>query len=698
MPEQIYLFQKINQNFISRFMRKFKFLYAVFCLFPVFAGCRAEPPSVLSASQLDNILETSVSADNIPLKSITEIDPYDSFFLALKAYQNGFIEAALKLSQHCRENTSGFISAKAAELLISINMEIGEYAEAEFQASRAAAEYSDKYIFKRMILESAYWQHEDKYVFESLPELAGFTESSGDYELFLFKAVSAYRLGLDDWKTFWVELFLNVPASDYLRRGWDYLHLDYEDPSSEFPELKNLIEGKYLLSIGRVWKAAEYLGKFAENADPDMMNGIIINDIEKAFIRAGRRADGAALFEKISTQADDPFMFAAARMYRRAGMYRAADRCMDKLIAGRGERKLLDRELWYSFDIKSHRNLGETMGYFDFYSSHWEEPEFFSDTIDNFCTTLVRNRRWRDIRELALKLEKTGPVSAYERFRYITETVAELKFIEPVNFSKPFTGLYYSLLSGHTPSLFKKSDRTVEYVYVPSNDEERYIGGFIRYDLDNLLDEVKKYRKYLSEGFFVLCAEEAVERGHNLDSIRIMYQFEGELSLAGYSALYPDLYSKQIETAARKNNVPVQLLFGLVWKESGFEREIVSRSGAVGLSQLMPSTAEDVARRNRRSVGDLTNPADNLFLGSWYLNWLNTYVGNTAAAVLSYNGGPGRVKRWIREYADLPMPLIYEVIPVAETHQYGKKVLTAAVLYGYIYYGIKPEQTLGLFF
>ena len=196
----------------------------------------------------------------------------------------------------------------------------------------------------------------------------------------------------------------------------------------------------------------------------------------------------------------------------------------------------------------------------------------------------------------------------------------------------------------------------------------------------------------------IYCASATAEKGATLDSIRMMYQYNRELSPAGLMKLYPALYREEIERNAAANDIAPQLLFGLVWKESGFENEIVSRSGAVGLSQLMPSTAEDVARRIRSTVVDLTDPDENLAIGSWYLNWLRGYVGNTAAAVLSYNGGPGRVKGWIRQYSDLSDDLFYEIVPVAETYQYGKKVLTAAVLYGLLYYDVAPEQTLRMFF
>ncbi|MEN9210351.1 MAG: transglycosylase SLT domain-containing protein, partial [Thermostichus sp. DG02_2_bins_29] len=71
----------------------------------------------------------------------------------------------------------------------------------------------------------------------------------------------------------------------------------------------------------------------------------------------------------------------------------------------------------------------------------------------------------------------------------------------------------------------------------------------------------------------------------------------------------------------------------------------------------------------------LTHPADNLYLGAWYLDYTHrTYQDNTLLALASYNGGPGNVARWLNRYGFADPDLFVEQIPFAETRGYVKSV------------------------
>jgi hypothetical protein len=85
------------------------------------------------------------------------------------------------------------------------------------------------------------------------------------------------------------------------------------------------------------------------------------------------------------------------------------------------------------------------------------------------------------------------------------------------------------------------------------------------------------------------------------------------------------------------------------YQESGFDPQAVSSSGAIGLMQLLPSTAADMG------VTDLKDPEQNLLAGVLYMDWLRrNYFSDpeltpevaTDLALAAYNAGPGRVKRW----------------------------------------------------
>lgn len=673
-----------------------------FFILSIFSACSPEGAVLLTAGEFDDIMQSSISSDTLPVDQIEFLDPYDCYFLALKASGLGYFEEALVLARHCWKNEGGFIGERAAELSIRLLMENRDYKEAEFLASLASAEYPSNYNVRRAVVEAEYWQRQDRAVLKTLDEVEKYRDSESDGELKLFRAVSVFRLGEAGWQDEWRKLFYQVPASDYIRRGWDYLtaasDFDFDDFSSD----AQLFKAKYAHAVGEYTDAASsyraFLGETGAGSVPDL----IVSDIENLYIRSGSKLEGARMLEASGSDSAE-FLSAAARLYRRAGRNTDADRCMNRVIEMHSGR-LTDRELWYSLDIKIRLNLTNAVDSLEFYIQRWDDADFFADTLNNLCTALAARQRWSSITRLALMLQDTGPSAVYDRCRYISRRAAALGWIAETEFSDGYTELYYRILAGESIDEIKpltdiqQLSAVCTDAPVPRNEAERYVGGLLHYDTGNVLAVVHEYSEELSEDFLAYTASQSAARGEYLDSIRMMYQFSGHYSITGFRSLYPDIYRTEIEKVSAANDIPPQLMFALVWKESGFENDIVSRSGAVGLSQLMPATAEDVAGRQRMEVEDLTDPVENLELGAWYLNWLKSYVGNTSAAVLSYNGGPGRVGGWLQSWRNLPGDLLYEVVPVAETHMYGKRVLEAAVMYGLLYYGIDAEQTLKIFF
>jgi soluble lytic murein transglycosylase len=129
---------------------------------------------------------------------------------------------------------------------------------------------------------------------------------------------------------------------------------------------------------------------------------------------------------------------------------------------------------------------------------------------------------------------------------------------------------------------------------------------------------------------------------------------------------------------------------GIMRQESSFDIGAVSPSGARGLMQLMPATAQAVAKTLgvRVSLAVLTsNPADNIRLGTSYLQELLDHYGDTLPlAVAAYNGGPHRVDQWLADNGDPrtgPIDMIdwIELIPNAETRNYVQRVLENVVIY-----------------
>jgi soluble lytic murein transglycosylase-like protein len=131
--------------------------------------------------------------------------------------------------------------------------------------------------------------------------------------------------------------------------------------------------------------------------------------------------------------------------------------------------------------------------------------------------------------------------------------------------------------------------------------------------------------------------------------------------LASATGAAANRFASQIDAAAARNGIDPALLTGLIRQESGFDPNAVSSAGAVGLTQLMPSTAQALG------VADPRDPAQSIEAGARYLReQLDRFGGDATKALAAYNAGPGAVER----FGGVP--------PYSETQQYVRNVLSYA--------------------
>jgi soluble lytic murein transglycosylase len=148
-------------------------------------------------------------------------------------------------------------------------------------------------------------------------------------------------------------------------------------------------------------------------------------------------------------------------------------------------------------------------------------------------------------------------------------------------------------------------------------------------------------------------------------------QLAGELE----QELHTPAYGNELEQAASGAGLAAPLLAAIAKQESRFSPTVRSPVGAVGLLQLMPDTAAEVAG-GPVSDAELEQPGRNAELGARYLSQLlEQWQGNPVLAVASYNAGPGAVTGWIDPRLGSQPELWVEAIPYPETRLYVKKVL-----------------------
>ncbi len=165
---------------------------------------------------------------------------------------------------------------------------------------------------------------------------------------------------------------------------------------------------------------------------------------------------------------------------------------------------------------------------------------------------------------------------------------------------------------------------------------------------------------------------------------------------------YPLRFEQEIEAASMTHGIDPYLIAAVIDTESGFEEDRVSEKGAVGLMQVMPGTADEVAAAEASGAvsstsWDLADPADNVRLGTAYLAELvERYRDDTAdedlaraAALAGYNAGPTTADAWIEEHtsseAAPSVEGFIETIDFAQTRHYVRKVLEARAEYEQLY-------------
>ena len=131
---------------------------------------------------------------------------------------------------------------------------------------------------------------------------------------------------------------------------------------------------------------------------------------------------------------------------------------------------------------------------------------------------------------------------------------------------------------------------------------------------------------------------------------------------------YPLRYDQIVRGHARHYDLDAALLAAVIYQESKFNADAHSKSGAVGLMQLLPATAQGIAVHTGGSafrIHDLYDPEINVRYGAWYLHHLLQKYRDEQTALAAYNAGQENVDRWRRDG---------EAIQFAETRAYVKRV------------------------
>jgi soluble lytic murein transglycosylase len=412
------------------------------------------------------------------------------------------------------------------------------------------------------------------------------------------------------------------------------------------------------------------------------------------------------------------------RIERQQGHYAKAAEDFTRALAAAPDAVQEDACMWYILNALQSDRSESFIPVLKTYIPRWNSISYFDDILERQAWVFAANRQWDALLEVYSLFPKETDWAARGQYAYILGRAASLgllndtgTFVNNADQAADFfkkareedaASFYYRALAGYfinaAPLAFPEKQDSKGHG--ESGPAMEFLLGFFRHGAAGLIDPyLQNIREDLTVNELRALAGAFQDAGRWDEGIRLISYAMGregyELTREDMEIAYPRPFQELTEMYAREAEIPAALLYGLMRTESAFNPDIHSRVGAAGLTQLMNATALDMAGRLSRRGGpqyinngkiDLQDPETNIHLGAIYLRYLMDNLRDLMTAILAYNGGMGRVRRWKAAEGMLPDDLFLETIEITETRDYGRKVFGAAAVYGYLYYGISMED------
>lgn len=695
------------------------YLSFLFLCLIVLSSCAADNSAALLHDLKNGRYDFFLQADNAAYRSIKKMGHGSAYYVGLHLKHAGYAAAArfyfvlgekfyeAPFNALCREQL--YETGEASECLVSVQTRLKQL---EKQSDQEAQIEKDRLTAVRLRL---------------LLTLKAYTDIAAAPEQLYFAGVITQQL---------VEAFPQLGAAmKPVDRGLAICRI-------------NVFEKLYK----DAWAAAQ--ASFAADALPAALaHAALLSDIGKAGLYgASGFADGAAFFEslaeKVQKESAAPLFsqvekrrilfytsFYAARCRAKMGKANQRERAAQLFLQAADTADTaadVDSALWYYLDTVRQLSLRRYLAALADTVSRWNNPRWYADLVQAVRVELTAAKDWDKLQQLYAILAKTSlpeqrAALAYTLARSATFSQQETsRFLHDV-VSGSAAVPYYRIMAAYrlggpieqafagrpvssaresvsTNAGRKTSSLQKQPGSMSVQDAHVYISGLLHFGLYSLVyPQVTVVYPSITLGDAAQFASTMQAEGLYADAIRLMsFSLRNQENLADDAQLrllYPRPYQELVAKYAAAYQLPEYLLYALIRSESLFQAEIISGAGAVGLTQLMPTTAADIAKKCKVSDYSLTDPEMNIRFGAYYLAEMIRRLDNRIMpACFAYNAGISRVRSWQQHNKGLPDDLFLESLDYAETRDYGRKILAAAVVYGVLYYDEKPEDIVEFFF
>jgi soluble lytic murein transglycosylase len=501
------------------------------------------------------------------------------------------------------------------------------------------------------------------------------------------------------------------------------------------------IMGHYSVSCQRYNEALEYFSVFKmgdnwiEQIPYLFVNyPVLINDLGKAFQYTQSGGEGLTLYTQWLTDKNLSFdlqyrlNFYAGRVARRMGNQNTKGIALfEQALTLAPDADQIDACIWYILDLTitgSTNNFHEKLTK---YVPEWHKASYYHDILERYLHKLVSGRDWNKVIKTYDLIKYTSATASKVAYARVIARAIENKYlsaadlrlaaksidIESADALAFYRAAYDVGIVPSIPSFIYRSQCAAalnepfmilteepETVIKEYSPYMQFIMGFFRNKaVDFMLPHIKELEHKLTVDELRIVAKALHDAGYYAKCMEVVssyiYREGSSRNRRDWELLFPRPYLELVEKRAKEFDLEPSLLYGLIRSESAFRAAVISRAGAVGLMQLMPFTAKDMAERIKREGGpnyfgendlvDSTNPALNVHIGTYYFKYLRDYFDDPILALMAYNGGQNRIRR-LRSANNLPIDLFVETVPIYETRDYGKRVPAVAKIYHELYY------------
>ena len=401
-----------------------------------------------------------------------------------------------------------------------------------------------------------------------------------------------------------------------------------------------------------------------------------------------------------------------------------------------------DSAMWYYLDTMRMLGLSRYLKALADTAARWKNPAWYADLIQSLRAQLTAAKDWKNLETLHTVLAKTTLPEQRAAVAYTLACAGQLPPDRTARLLQEAAGeshdaLYYRILGTYRLGGAQLLNETFQFRSEPlsgrrtqspgtqaqageahtqsgagkaqtntfSPQEARtYIDGLLHFGLyDMVYPRIVAVYPSISAEAALQIARTLADEGRYADSIRVirfsLKNQEDAATKEQLELLYPRPWGELVSKYAAEYGLPEYLLYALIRSESFFQHQVVSGAGAIGLTQLMPATAADIAKKLKVANYSLTDPEINIRFGAYYLaEMIRRSDNRIMPACFAYNAGISRVRGWQKKAQGLPEDLFLESLEYAETRDYGRKILSAAAVYGVLYYSEEPEDIVRLFF